>query len=136
MLVVAAALVDPAGRLLMQQRPAGREYAGLWEFPGGKVEPGETPIGALARELAEELAIVVAPEHFAPLGFASGAGTPGQGRAIVILLYGCRQWHGDPASQEGAQIAWCSPDVLRTLAMPPLDIPLAVDAARYALMTR
>jgi len=124
LLVVAAALVDGAGRVLMQQRPAKREHGGLWEFPGGKLEPGEGPAGALVRELREELAIDVVPEACVPLGFAANEGGKGA-RAVVLLLYGCRTWQGEPVSQEGAQIAWCAPDALGTLAMPPLDIPLA-----------
>ncbi|KUR77900.1 (deoxy)nucleoside triphosphate pyrophosphohydrolase [Novosphingobium sp. Fuku2-ISO-50] len=130
LLVVAAALIDSCGRVLMQQRPADREHGGLWEFPGGKLEPGEGPVAALVRELREELAIEVAPTAFVPLGFAAHEGGPDR-RCVVLLLYGCREWAGEPISQEDATIAWCAPGRLFALAMPPLDIPLAQLAADF-----
>jgi 8-oxo-dGTP diphosphatase len=124
LLVVAAALIDSAGRVLVQQRPEGRGMAGLWEFPGGKVEPGETPEAALVRELAEELGITVDPGDCRPLAFASA----GLDRAhLLLLLYTIERWQGAPAALEAAGMAWHRPAALRTLAMPPADVPL-VDA--------
>lgn len=120
MLVVAAALIDVRGAILVQRRPAGKELAGLWEFPGGKIEPGETPEAALVRELSEELGISVAPHDLAPLVFASAA--PGE-RHMILLLYRCRRWTGDPVALEADAIAWHLPSALRTLAMPPADAP-------------
>ncbi len=134
LLVVAAALIDPAGHVLLQQRPAGRQHGGLWEFPGGKVEPGEGPVGALVRELREELAIDVFPGDCVPLGFAaseSGFAAGKSGRAVVLLLYACRAWRGVAISQEGAALAWCTPDTLDAQPMPPLDIPLAQIVTRF-----
>lgn len=122
-LVVAAALVDPAGRLCMQQRPADRQHGGLWEFPGGKVEPGESPAMALQRELAEELGIAVAAEALVPCGFAADAG-------LVILLYAARVWHGSPKCLDAMALQWVAPDAVARLAMPPLDYPLAEQIAR------
>jgi 8-oxo-dGTP diphosphatase len=129
LVVVAAALVDRDGRVLMQRRPDDRQHGGLWEFPGGKLERGEGAIDALVRELREELAITVSPEACLPLGFAiSDAGT----RPVVLLLFGCRAWQGDAISQEAAQIAWYRPEALQTLAMPPLDLPLIPVVERFA----
>ncbi|MCY1671762.1 (deoxy)nucleoside triphosphate pyrophosphohydrolase [Novosphingobium sp. SL115] len=122
MLVVAAGLVSD-GKVLMQRRPADKEHGGLWEFPGGKVEPGETPEQALARELNEELAIYASPEHFCAFTFASGISS--KGRPVVLLLYTATQWQGQPVSCDGAQIAWCDCAGLGGLPMPPLDVPLA-----------
>lgn len=127
-LVVAAALVNGNNRVLLQQRPLTREHGGLWEFPGGKLEPGEGPIAGLIRELQEELAISPVADACIPLGFAAGEAP----RPIVLLLYGCRNWHGTPVSQEGAELAWVDPDALHTLPMPPLDVPLVALAARFA----
>lgn len=129
--VVAAALVDAQGRVLMQQRPAGREHAGLWEFPGGKLEPGEGPIAALVRELHEELAISVAPGALLPLGFAASEAQAGV-RPVILLLYGCRTWRGVVISQEGALCRWHDPATLGLLAMPPLDVPLISLASGFA----
>jgi len=129
--VVAAALVDAQGRVLMQQRPAGREHAGLWEFPGGKLEPGEGPIAALVRELHEELAIGVAPGALLPLGFAASEAQAGV-RPVILLLYGCRTWRGVVISQEGALCRWHDPATLGLLAMPPLDVPLISLASGFA----
>lgn len=127
MLVVAAALVDPAGRLCMQQRQADRQHGGLWEFPGGKVESGETPAEALQRELAEELDIAVAPEALKPCGFAASAG-------LVILLYATREWGGHPQCLDAMALQWVAPDALARLPMPPLDYPLA-DQIAHLLST-
>lgn len=134
LLVVAAALVageGSEGRLLLQQRPLGKHHGGLWEFPGGKVEPGETPAAALARELAEELGIAVDPADLAPLTFAvHEAGT--SGRDLVLLLYSCHAWRGTPVAEEGAALQWVDGATLRSLAipetMPPLDIALCITA--------
>ena len=118
--VVAAALVDPAGRVLVQQRPAGKQMAGLWEFPGGKVEPGETPEAALVRELAEELGIGVDADALGPLTFASAALAD---RHLLLLLYLCRAWSGEPRALDAAALAWHTPSDLRRLEMPPADLP-------------
>lgn len=121
--VVAAALSDEEGRWLMHLRPSGKAHAGLWEFPGGKLEPGETPANALLREIEEELGIVldrvaVRPAHFAET--ASEDGPP----AIVILLYTCHRWSGVPRALQGEQIGWFTPGEIAALPRPPLDIAL------------
>jgi 8-oxo-dGTP diphosphatase len=132
LIVVALALVDEGGRVLMQRRPEHRAHGGLWEFPGGKVEPGEGPSGALVREAAEELGIVLAEADLAPLSFA--ASPPGEGnRPILLLLYVCRRWQGDPVCEPGALLQWTHPADLAALPMPPLDVPLA--AALEAALT-
>ena len=125
-LVVAGALVASDGRVLMHRRRLGAEHGGLWEFPGGKVETGESPEQALVRELEEELGVRVDPDAIAPVQFASdpGKGVDGS-RALVILLYICRTWNGEPQCLEGESIGWFAPSELAGLAMPPLDIPLA-----------
>jgi 8-oxo-dGTP diphosphatase len=119
--VVAAALVDADGRVLLQRRPPGKQMADLWEFPGGKIEPGETPEAALVRELAEELAIGVDPAALVPLTFASaGLGE----RHLLLLLYVVRRWQGVPQALEASALAWVAPAAMRSLAMPPADVPL------------
>ncbi len=123
LVVVAAALIAPDGRVCMHRRPADKEHGDLWEFPGGKVEAGEDLRSALARELAEELGIAVDPAHFIPAGFADSR--PAHGRALVILLYAARAWEGEAQCLEGGGIGWFVPDSLSQLAMPPLDYPLA-----------
>ena len=124
--VVALALVDGRGKILMQRRPSGREHGGLWEFPGGKVEAGETPESALLREIEEELGLCLTMESLSPLTFASGPrGSDRTDDAIVILLYTCRKWSGDPQCLDGEEIAWFAPEHLDALQMPPLDRPLA-----------
>jgi len=121
LLVVAVALVDADGRVLVSERPAGKQLAGLWEFPGGKVEPGERPEETLIRELAEELGITVAEPCLAPLTFASHAYPDFH---LLMPLYVCRRWEGTPRSLEGQALKWVSPKALRDLAMPPADAPL------------
>lgn len=120
MLVVAAALDDGAGRLLMQKRPPGKQHGGLWEFPGGKVEPGETTGFALVRELNEELGIAVAEGDLEPAAFAEGAPDPRK-RAIVILLYTIRRWQGKPVAEPDSEIGWFRLDEIEQLDVPPLD---------------
>ena len=119
--VVAVALVDEEGRTLVQRRPAGKMMAGLWEFPGGKIEPGETPEAALVRELAEELGITVEARDLAPAVFAS---EPLAGRHLLLLLYICRDWSGTPRALDAEELLWCRAEALRALAMPPADRPL------------
>ncbi|WBH17611.1 (deoxy)nucleoside triphosphate pyrophosphohydrolase [Sphingomonas radiodurans] len=120
MLVVAAALVRGDGRILVQQRPPGKQHAGLWEFPGGKIEPGEHPEAALVRELAEELGIDVDPVDFVPLMFASEA--LGE-RHLVLLLYRVMRWKGEPRAIEATELRWVTITELRMLPMPPADAP-------------
>jgi 8-oxo-dGTP diphosphatase len=120
-LVAACALVDADGRVLLAQRPPGRPMAGLWEFPGGKVEAGERPELSLIREMNEELGIVVREECLAPLTFASHSYPDFH---LLMPLYVCRRWEGTIAAQEGQKLAWVRPNRLRDYEMPPADIPL------------
>lgn len=126
--VVAAALVDEEGRVLLQQRPAGKALAGLWEFPGGKLEPGETPEAALVRELHEELAITVAPDALEPAAFAT---EPLPGRHLLLLLYVIRSWSGTPVALEADGLTWCQPAGMGAWPMPPADGPLVRQLAAY-----
>jgi 8-oxo-dGTP diphosphatase len=126
-LVAAAALVDGEGRILLAQRPPGKALAGLWEFPGGKVEPGETPEFALARELEEELGVCVAPAAMAPFSFVS---FPYPDFDLLMPLWLVREWRGEPAPREGQAIAWVSVGALRTYPMPPADAPLVAELER------
>ncbi|MBX9796441.1 (deoxy)nucleoside triphosphate pyrophosphohydrolase [Sphingomonas sp.] len=119
--VVAAALVDGDGRVLLQQRPPGKQMAGLWEFPGGKIEPGETPEEALIRELAEELGISVSEACLAPATFASA---PLEDRHLLLLLFVCRKWQGVPRAVEASGLRWVRPLDMHGLEMPPADRPL------------
>ena len=121
MTIVAAALVDRDGRVLVQQRPAGKAMAGLWEFPGGKGEPGELPEEALVRELREELGIDTETACLAPATFASGPHPDGH---ILLLLYVCRKWRGIPRPLDAAELKWVRPRDLHALDMPPADVPL------------
>lgn len=121
LLVVACALVDPDNRVLVTQRPEGKSLAGLWEFPGGKLEAGERPEPALIRELAEELGIEVKEACLAPLTFASYAYPEFH---LLMPLYICRRWEGTVISGEGQALKWVRPGKLRELAMPPADEPL------------
>ena len=120
-LVVAVALVDVDKRILLAQRPEGKQLAGLWEFPGGKVEAGERPEQSLIRELAEELGITVKEACLAPLTFASHAY---ENFHLLMPLYVCRRWEGVPRSMEGQRLAWARVNELRNYPMPPADEPL------------
>lgn len=120
-LVSAVALVDSDGRVLLAQRPEGKSLAGLWEFPGGKVEAGETPETALIRELKEELDIDTWTSCLAPLTFASHAYPDFH---LLMPLFVCRRWQGTPRATEGQTLAWVRPDRLRDYPMPPADLPL------------
>jgi 8-oxo-dGTP diphosphatase len=121
LLVVACALIDTDNRILVTQRPEGKALAGLWEFPGGKLEAGERPEPALIRELDEELGITVKEDCLAPLTFASYAYPDFH---LLMPLYICRRWQGVVASREGQALKWVRPGKLRDLAMPPADEPL------------
>ena len=120
-LVSAVALVDPDGRVLIAQRPEGKSMAGLWEFPGGKVEGGETPEAALIRELREELGIDTWASCLAPLTFASHTYDDFH---LLMPLFACRKWEGTPVAQEGQTLKWVFARNLRDYPMPPADIPL------------
>jgi 8-oxo-dGTP diphosphatase len=119
--VVAAALVDGRGEVLLQQRLPGRSMAGLWEFPGGKVEDGERPEAALIRELKEELGIDVDAASLSPAAFASADNA---GRHMLLLLYFCSEWRGEPEALDAAALKWLRPAEMRALEMPPADKPL------------
>ncbi len=121
LLVAACALVDADGRVLIAQRPAGRTMAGLWEFPGGKIEAGERPEETLIRELNEELDIVVREACLAPLTFASHSYPDFH---LLMPLYVCRRWEGTVRAQEGQTVAWVRPNRLGEYPMPPADLPL------------
>ena len=121
LLVSAVALIDPEGRILLAQRPPGKSLAGLWEFPGGKVEPGETPEQALIRELKEEISIDTWSSCLAPLTFASHSYPDFH---LLMPLFACRRWDGIPSPREGQTLAWVRPSALRDYPMPPADLPL------------
>ena len=120
-LVSAVALIDADGRVLLAQRPPGKSLAGLWEFPGGKVEPGETPEACLIRELKEEIGIDTWQSCLAPLTFASHSYDDFH---LLMPLFACRKWDGVPVAREGQTLAWVRPDRLRDYPMPPADLPL------------
>lgn len=122
LMIVAAALVDADGRVLVQQRAAGRAMAGLWEFPGGKIERGESAETALVRELKEELGISTETACLAPAGF--GTAPIEDGRQLLLLLYVCRKWSGIPKALDAAALRWVRPLELHDLPMPPADLPL------------
>lgn len=121
LLVVAAALIDADNHVLIAQRPSGKSMAGLWEFPGGKLNPGETPEAALRRELEEELAIEVCETCLAPFTFASHAYDTFH---LMMPLYICRNWEGEITPREGQEIAWVRANRLQNYPMPPADLPL------------
>jgi 8-oxo-dGTP diphosphatase len=121
LLVVACALVDADRRVLIAQRPEGKSMAGLWEFPGGKVEPGESPEDALIRELEEELGVSTKTACLAPVSFASHSY---ENFHLLMPLYACRKWQGVPQPREHTALKWVRPQALRDFAMPPADEPL------------
>ena len=121
MMVVAAVLADGAGRVLLQQRPPGRSMAGLWEFPGGKVEPHEVPEAALVRELEEELGIAVDGADLVPAAFASA---PVGDQHMILLLYICPRWRGEPRPLHATALKWARIAEMPGLPMPPADVPL------------
>lgn len=118
--VVAVALTDAQGRVLIAQRPFDKEHGGLWEFPGGKIEPGESPEMALVRELHEELGVTVVPEQLEPLTFSS---VDRRTRHLLLLLYRCGSWQGEPRALDAAAIRWVEPDTLADYDMPAADRP-------------
>ena len=120
-LVSAVALIDVDGRVLLAQRPEGKSMAGLWEIPGGKVDPGETPEAALIRELDEELGIDTWKSCLAPLTFASHTYDEFH---LLMPLFACRKWQGQPQAREGQTLAWVRPRDMRDYPMPPADVPL------------
>jgi 8-oxo-dGTP diphosphatase len=120
-LVAACALIDSDNRILLARRPAGKPMAGLWEFPGGKVEEGETPEATLIRELRDELGIAVRANCLAPLTFASH---DYETFHLLMPLYVCRRWEGTVAALEKQELAWVKPQKLRDYPMPPADLPL------------
>jgi 8-oxo-dGTP diphosphatase len=120
-LVVACALVDTDRRVLIAQRPPGKQLAGLWEFPGGKLEPGETPEAALIRELEEELGVSTKTACLAPLTFASHSY---ESFHLLMPLFVCRKWQGLPQAREHSALKWVRPQQLRDYPMPPADLPL------------
>lgn len=120
-LVAACALIDAASRVLIAQRPADKAMGGLWEFPGGKLEPGESPENALIRELAEELGIAVTAASLTPCSFASHRY---EGFHLLMPLYACQRWQGTPEAKEHRALAWVTGPELAAHPMPPADIPL------------
>ena len=120
-LVAAAALIDVDNRVLLARRPPDKAMAGLWEFPGGKVEPGETPEAALIRELREELSVDTVSSCLAPIAFASHAY---EAFHLLMPLFACRVWHGTPTPNEGQELQWVRPTRLADYPMPPADGPL------------
>nr|WP_315456595.1 8-oxo-dGTP diphosphatase MutT [uncultured Sphingorhabdus sp.] len=122
--VVAAALTNETGEILLQKRPAGAQMADHWEFPGGKVDAGESPESALVRELQEELGIAVSVESLTPLTFAS---EPLGDKNLLLLLYHCTEWRGNPSAIYASEIRWVMPADMGGMKMPPADYPL-VDA--------
>ena len=121
LIVVAAALVDAQGRVLLAQRPAHKSLGGLWEFPGGKLEPGESPEAALVREVEEELAVSLEPDALDPFAFASHAYDSFH---LLMPLYVARRWQGEPQALEAQALAWVKPADMHAYPMPPADLPL------------
>ena len=130
LLVVAAALIDAQGRVLLAQRPSGKQLAGLWEFPGGKLEPGESPEAALIRELQEELAITTQPDDLSAFTFASHAYPAFH---LMMPLYLVRRWTGEPRAVEAAGLAWVAPSDMGAYPVPPADEPLVRALQRVSL---
>jgi 8-oxo-dGTP diphosphatase len=128
LLVVAVALIDIDGRVLLAQRPEGKHLAGLWEFPGGKVHDGETPEAAVVRELSEELAVDITESCLAPFAFASH---PYDDFQLLMPLYLCRVWKGTPTPLEGQTLKWVRPLSMASLPMPPADAPLVAMLRDY-----
>ena len=122
-IVAACVLLDGEGRVLLAKRPEGRPLAGLWEFPGGKIEAGEKPEDALLRELREELGIAIAKQDLAPLTFASHAYPDFH---LLMPVYLCRRWQGSVAAHEGQELRWVKPNTLHLYDMPPADAPLKI----------
>lgn len=122
LLVAACALVDRDGRVLIAQRPEGKNEAGLWEFPGGKLDPGETPEAALVRELKEELGVETEKSCLAPIAFASH---PAGDFHLLMPLFVCRKWTGQPVAHEHQALKWVRPNALMEYDMPAADRPLA-----------
>lgn len=120
-LVAACALIDPDGRVLIARRPAGKQMGGLWEFPGGKMEPGERPEETVIRELREELGIEVKEACLAPFSFASHSYADFH---LLMPLYVCRRWEGAPQPKEHSALKWVRPKDLKDYPMPPADVPL------------
>jgi 8-oxo-dGTP diphosphatase len=129
--VVAAVLINAEEQALVQKRAADRSMAGLWEFPGGKVEFDERPEDALVRELLEELGITVQPDDLIPLSFASA---PLGDRHLLLLLYVCRNWKGEPAPLDAEAVQWCHIEQLQNLDMPPADVPLVKSLITQGVM--
>ena len=129
LLAAAAALIDAQGRVLIARRPEGKALAGLWEFPGGKVEPGESPESALIRELKEELDVTVAEDALEPLAFASHAYPDFH---LLMPLYVVRRWQGTPAAREHEALEWVVPAALTSFPMPPADAPLVARLVEVA----
>ena len=128
--VVAVALLDAADRVLLQRRRAGGEHGGLWEFPGGKIESGESPQSALVREVREELGVELDTDDLFPVGYACDPpGMGQQSKRYLILLFGVRKWLNEPRCLVGEALAWFAIPELAGIAMPPLDIPLALNLA-------
>jgi 8-oxo-dGTP diphosphatase len=132
-LVAACALVDAEGRVLITKRPEGKPLAGLWEFPGGKVERNETPEHALIRELKEELGVTVTADDLVPLTFASHTYETFH---LLMPIYVCAHWHGALIAHEGQELAWVRPDELSGYAMPPADEPLKETLPRLLCLLR
>lgn len=139
MLVVAGALFDGFGRVLMHRRPMAKKHGGLWEFPGGKVDSGESAIAALCRELTEELGIAIDSQALTRAAFATCGPARGEAAATVILLYTCQRWTGEPRAIESDNdpdaLAWCSASECAALAMPPLDRDLLASLIAAGLLS-